>query len=1323
MTTLRTITGQFQHVTGEVLPNTTITFVPVAMLAGDGDDVAILGDAFEVTSDGSGLVNFDAYEGDYTVEYTTSRGKVTRAARVPNDAPWTMGRVLTPAGTFNSSLVQQAAASAAAAEDAADRAEAAMGAIGLTPEAYGAEHGVVLLDPEARAVVDDVLAAGACTVAYARLLNETVRDFIRARQNIDAETGASDPLWDDVTYSVGAGGLVTFSASGLADREQIAFDWINDKYLSQRVGANTVGTQATITTAMLNEAEAIDPVANTAALQAWANACGNNAAVGRMAGGVYPVTAAGVRWPSGITAIGVHGITEIRKANGQSQWGCVAWAGDLNDPRRDIHLFNIIFDANYWNSTTAAVSSPVSSSLRGTALSMAYTSNFNVVGCGARDSYKHLMDFTGSRHPRSGTNYTYSAYTEVARNGWVDQCWGWGHGDDGITTHNARGIYFGKVWGGLASQAYGTTNGNFIEFDDDTDDCGALHVTSYFCYGMEIKGHPDAKAARNVSVNYSELVHCNNGSITRHIGHGDTVGDAEADPPKAPEPLSPTLRDITIGDLVVRSPLEWLTGNTKAGARVYAAKNTRFRSISVYQGDAPDDYYGDDYSSSDGVVQVFWSADGGHLGHVYVEGFPDAAAAVRITGSALGTWTYDSITTKNGPKRALSHTDNDDGTGAIVVGGPVVADRETLDAGTIAVRGVPGKTITGPISATNFERRFAVNDSSGTAEAVSLATARHSAAVLPAMSPRFNVMEFAADGSAPLLDRPTKSGIGYGGGNVVQSIAVDHANGWLYTQHVTTDPAALSGGYSEASLITRYPLHTLMGDEGRAPESQSTATSNLGHQGLAVQYRDDGTVSLWTSHPYGSDGGSKAIRFTYGATITGIETFTVFTPDGQLTSTTPAISPDGQFLVVRRPREVNSVAGNDFRVFRLADIDAAGDYRNLAFAEFWAAEAPDTSALQSLAVEGGYIYVLEGSTGPTDDNVLSVYAFDGRLVSRVVTEIGKGDSATSDSGLHHEPEALAIARVQGRDALLMLVASGDSASRDNRIYGLGLGVFRAMDDETPAIGAPVAISTDPSLIYKGRLTTTSLDDVWESGVYRIADGTDAAAVDAPLTSSGGILEVLRTGSLQSDRAENGNAIQRYTVRTSDGVPRLFQRRATGGTGSATWASEWTEFLSTAMLANPKNLPGVPVCIISAPGSALTGVTTEQTLYSTTFPTDILGPNGWFEVDILSAQTNNANNKTMRGRLGATEFLTSAAGFTSSTATHRTIWVQNNGSTSAQVIFPKDAAMSPTETTATGTDTMAEDTATALTLAITGQLANAGDTLTLRRVRVIACYMP
>lgn len=120
MATLRTIAGELRHATGELLPNTTVVIVPVVMVAGDGGDVAILGDAIEITSDGDALVEFDLYEGDYIVEYPTSRGKAVRAARVDSEGPWTLGRFLTPTGDYTPFLVQQAAASAAAAQEIAD---------------------------------------------------------------------------------------------------------------------------------------------------------------------------------------------------------------------------------------------------------------------------------------------------------------------------------------------------------------------------------------------------------------------------------------------------------------------------------------------------------------------------------------------------------------------------------------------------------------------------------------------------------------------------------------------------------------------------------------------------------------------------------------------------------------------------------------------------------------------------------------------------------------------------------------------------------------------------------------------------------------------------------------------------------------------------------------------------------------------------------------------------------------------------------------------------------------------------------------------------
>lgn len=123
---------------------------------------------------------------------------------------------------------------------------------------------------------------------------------------------------------------------------------------------------------------------------------------------------------------------------------------------------------------------------------------------------------------------------------------------------------------------------------------------------------------------------------------------------------------------------------------------------------------------------------------------------------------------------------------------------------------------------------------------------------------------------------------------------------------------------------------------------------------------------------------------------------------------------------------------------------------------------------------------------------------------------------------------------------------------------------------------------------------------------------------------------------------------------------------------------------------------------------LTGTLTETALASIVIPAGAMGNNGHVEVEALLSCTNNANAKTMRLKFGATTVFSS--NFANQTAGQPRRRIANRNAPASQVTvaataFP-DSGFSGAPLTST------EDTAQAVTLAITGQLANVADTITL-----------
>lgn len=143
-------------------------------------------------------------------------------------------------------------------------------------------------------------------------------------------------------------------------------------------------------------------------------------------------------------------------------------------------------------------------------------------------------------------------------------------------------------------------------------------------------------------------------------------------------------------------------------------------------------------------------------------------------------------------------------------------------------------------------------------------------------------------------------------------------------------------------------------------------------------------------------------------------------------------------------------------------------------------------------------------------------------------------------------------------------------------------------------------------------------------------------------------------------------------------------------------------------------------ILGCSGSAvaLTGTASETILATIPIAAGALGLNGAVRVTAYFSMTNNANNKTPRIRFGASGAGTSGASIQGPTlasiAGYRTQGeIHNRASVSSQVYSPAGLGSGGwSSSTGVNPATAAIDTGAATEIAITGQLANTGDTLTL-----------
>ena len=114
---------------------------------------------------------------------------------------------------------------------------------------------------------------------------------------------------------------------------------------------------------------------------------------------------------------------------------------------------------------------------------------------------------------------------------------------------------------------------------------------------------------------------------------------------------------------------------------------------------------------------------------------------------------------------------------------------------------------------------------------------------------------------------------------------------------------------------------------------------------------------------------------------------------------------------------------------------------------------------------------------------------------------------------------------------------------------------------------------------------------------------------------------------------------------------------------------------------------------------LTGTTSETTMLTVSIPASLMNKRGRANVIVLLSLTNNANAKTVKAKVGGQTVVATTS--TSQSVLGFSTWLLNLNSETSQ---KSNSAVSFTVDT-----TIAND------LVITGQLANAGDTVTLTTV--------
>ncbi|MBI5887079.1 MAG: hypothetical protein HZB85_10950 [Deltaproteobacteria bacterium] len=149
----------------------------------------------------------------------------------------------------------------------------------------------------------------------------------------------------------------------------------------------------------------------------------------------------------------------------------------------------------------------------------------------------------------------------------------------------------------------------------------------------------------------------------------------------------------------------------------------------------------------------------------------------------------------------------------------------------------------------------------------------------------------------------------------------------------------------------------------------------------------------------------------------------------------------------------------------------------------------------------------------------------------------------------------------------------------------------------------------------------------------------------------------------------------------------------------------------------KGMAAILFAVQNTPVS-LTGNTNEATLFSVVIPGGAMGANGVLRVTELWSWTASANAKTRRVKFGGVSFQQrSYAGGATGIGEQQCTLLSNRNSQSSQVAYGYNTASFNILTSGTTPKTISVDASVDQVLSITGQLGNAGETMTLEAVMV------
>lgn len=267
----------------------------------------------------------------------------------------------------------------------------------------------------------------------------------------------------------------------------------------------------------------------------------------------------------------------------------------------------------------------------------------------------------------------------------------------------------------------------------------------------------------------------------------------------------------------------------------------------------------------------------------------------------------------------------------------------------------------------------------------------------------------------------TRTGVGKN--NVIQGVALDQENNWIYTLHVTGKPE--SGvinkfNYSETGII-------------KAEDAQ-LPSQMIGHQGFTV-YNKDGSIFSSAGTAVENKGWYIShFTFSPNSSPQDLAIIKIF-DDGYDTKTSsmPVFTSDDRYLVVRGKNE----KGNLLRIYDIKNTNlSSGDLSNNHSKEWNVSNeiTNDKYDLQAITADERHIYILSGGKNNLPKRMF-IYDLNGKLIQKNENvTLGQSEAALSGEEGHWEPEGMSYNSRYKK--LLIAFAMGDKHNRTAIIYSI-----------------------------------------------------------------------------------------------------------------------------------------------------------------------------------------------------------------------------------------------------------------------------------------------